>query len=244
MMRWLYGFLVRLHPGRFRQRFGEQMLSIFDESVRERSRLRLVMDAFASMFRQRVLRAGYEWQRQVLPSGLPLSALHQVSEQLQKKARRIHFMWMTFALPLSVVVAVWVQPVNKTNMAEAAYLTLLPAMFVSLYVVFNQSSCSLTFIGITERPSSLASLQQKFDRFERWSDQMGLVLMYGVALWILPVVFGFLLGKPFKAHSWAVVNFTVFAIQSLIFFAVVRPISRRAASALHQEMEAVSTPNE
>ena len=36
MIRWLYSLFVHCHPAAFRSRFGDQMLSIFDESHRER----------------------------------------------------------------------------------------------------------------------------------------------------------------------------------------------------------------
>ena len=50
----LYAWLIQRHPERFRQQFGEQMLSIFDDSTRRRSGLHLVIDGFVSMLRQRL----------------------------------------------------------------------------------------------------------------------------------------------------------------------------------------------
>jgi Ca2+-binding EF-hand superfamily protein len=57
-----YATLVRLHPRAFRQRFGEEMLSIFDQTSRDRraggSRAALVGDAVFSLLRQWFLRPG------------------------------------------------------------------------------------------------------------------------------------------------------------------------------------------
>ncbi len=49
MMRRLYILLLRLHPRAFRQRFGDEMLGIFDESA---EKVPLMTDGIASLFRQ------------------------------------------------------------------------------------------------------------------------------------------------------------------------------------------------
>ncbi len=53
MTRRLYILLLRLHPKAFRQRFGDEMLGIFDQSAQKRS---LLADGFVSYFRQWMLR--------------------------------------------------------------------------------------------------------------------------------------------------------------------------------------------
>jgi Ca2+-binding EF-hand superfamily protein len=53
MTRRLYIVLLRLHPPAFRQRFGDEMLGIFDESPQKAS---LIADGFVSLFRQWTLR--------------------------------------------------------------------------------------------------------------------------------------------------------------------------------------------
>jgi hypothetical protein len=53
MTRRLYILLIRLHPRAFRQRFGEEMLGIFDQSAQKSS---LLADGFVSYFRQWTLR--------------------------------------------------------------------------------------------------------------------------------------------------------------------------------------------
>jgi hypothetical protein len=49
-MRRLYGVLIRLHPRRFRDRFGPEMMAIFEQT--SGSHWTLIADAFASLFRQ------------------------------------------------------------------------------------------------------------------------------------------------------------------------------------------------
>lgn len=54
MIRFIYICLLRLHPRQFRQRFGDEMLWIFDQAAG--SRARLVTDAVVSLWRQWALR--------------------------------------------------------------------------------------------------------------------------------------------------------------------------------------------
>jgi Ca2+-binding EF-hand superfamily protein len=56
MSRSFYVWLLRLHPRRFRERFSEEMLGIFDEETGNRHRIALFIDALLSLFRQWLLR--------------------------------------------------------------------------------------------------------------------------------------------------------------------------------------------
>src|SRR5436309_314368 len=56
MGRLFYVCLLSLHPRPFRERFGEEMIDIFDEGAGSRRRVALFVDAFISLFRQWVLR--------------------------------------------------------------------------------------------------------------------------------------------------------------------------------------------
>jgi hypothetical protein len=56
MLRDLYRFVVLAHPARFRRRFGDEMLSIFDQSEGKLSRVRLLADGVMSLLRQWALR--------------------------------------------------------------------------------------------------------------------------------------------------------------------------------------------
>lgn len=55
-MRAVYQCLVQLHPYKFRSRFGDEMLWIFDEVRSPADRYSLIHDAFLSLFRQWVWR--------------------------------------------------------------------------------------------------------------------------------------------------------------------------------------------
>jgi hypothetical protein len=57
IMRSLYRFLVWLHPLEFREKFGEEMLCIFDEAAGGPGSASLVADAASSMARQWLSRA-------------------------------------------------------------------------------------------------------------------------------------------------------------------------------------------
>lgn len=70
MTRRLYIYLLRLHPKPFRQRFGEEMLEIFDRSDRKAS---LIADGFVSYFRQWTLRNhATAFSATVATDGVPL----------------------------------------------------------------------------------------------------------------------------------------------------------------------------
>jgi hypothetical protein len=67
----LYELLVRLHPRAFRERFGQEMLGVFEESDTAPSPS-LFADCLISLMRQWVLRSGY-WP--VVVAGLGALAL-------------------------------------------------------------------------------------------------------------------------------------------------------------------------
>lgn len=56
MIRFFYRCVLRAHPQSFRARFGDEMLSIFDQSQPKWPAFRLLLDAIHSLFRQWVLR--------------------------------------------------------------------------------------------------------------------------------------------------------------------------------------------
>lgn len=57
MRRALYTILVSLHPRRFRDRFGAEMIEIFDAEIRRGTAAKLLLDGAASVVRQRFLRS-------------------------------------------------------------------------------------------------------------------------------------------------------------------------------------------
>jgi hypothetical protein len=70
MRRSLYRALIALHPARFRDRFGDEMLCVFDEAGGDRAP-RLFADAVVSLLRQWLLRSNL-WK---MASGAVISSL-------------------------------------------------------------------------------------------------------------------------------------------------------------------------
>src|SRR2546429_8067367 len=72
MLRLFYRWLLRFHPARFRERFAEEMLSIFDHVEGREASAELVADAFISLVRQWTMRSEY-WEEKVsasVPAGI------------------------------------------------------------------------------------------------------------------------------------------------------------------------------
>jgi hypothetical protein len=59
MLRQLYRWIIRLHPARFRDRFGQEMLSIFDNATEDLAGSKLLTDGVMSLLRQWMLRSHY-----------------------------------------------------------------------------------------------------------------------------------------------------------------------------------------
>jgi hypothetical protein len=72
MLRLFYRWLLRFHPARFRERFAEEMVSIFDHVEGRAATAELVADAFISLVRQWTIRSEY-WEEKVsasVPAGV------------------------------------------------------------------------------------------------------------------------------------------------------------------------------
>lgn len=113
MTRWLYSVLLRLHPACFRDRFGQQMLSVFDESVRQSGRIDLLGNATVSLLRQRLFRSDAAVARRLnlifILSVFPLEIL--VALQLNPKTRlRVHLFCMRYCRYLFSVVSPAAEP--------------------------------------------------------------------------------------------------------------------------------------
>jgi hypothetical protein len=67
MLRFVYHWLLRLHPTRFRDRFAEEMLAIFDDAAEEQTKVALLTDGFVSLVRQWTLRSEY-WEPKAIVS--------------------------------------------------------------------------------------------------------------------------------------------------------------------------------
>jgi hypothetical protein len=64
MLRSFYRTILVMHPPRFRQRFAEEMLGIFDQAQGNFAAVRLVIDGIASLARQWVLRSQF-WDQPI-----------------------------------------------------------------------------------------------------------------------------------------------------------------------------------
>ncbi len=73
MLRCIYRCVLRLHPPAFRIRFGNEILSIFDQANGQLSGFRLLMDSILSLIRQWTLRP--EFWRESVPAPTPHAAL-------------------------------------------------------------------------------------------------------------------------------------------------------------------------
>jgi hypothetical protein len=60
MLRRMYCWILRLHPRKFRNRFGQEMLSIFDDAEKDSTASRLVADGLISLTRQWTLSSEYQ----------------------------------------------------------------------------------------------------------------------------------------------------------------------------------------
>ena len=85
MFRIIYSRLLWLHPHRFRQRFGDEMMAIFDHTHGTRARLILLVDAFVSVLRQSTLRS--EFLQEPAPSAIDAGPMFYSLEPF--KPRRI-----------------------------------------------------------------------------------------------------------------------------------------------------------
>ena len=74
MIRRLYRAILRLHPSGFRERFGEEILSIFDETPGRLIKTKLLADGVVSMLRQGGLRSRFrqEPMQEFSPESVPL----------------------------------------------------------------------------------------------------------------------------------------------------------------------------
>lgn len=72
-MRHFYGFLIRLHPAEFRERFGEEMELVFEEAAHSWGVAALLFDAATSLLRQWFLRpAIWKWIGASIGATVPL----------------------------------------------------------------------------------------------------------------------------------------------------------------------------
>ncbi len=72
MVRLFYVCLLYLHPRRFRERFAQEMLWIFDQAAVDRNVGPLFVDGFLSLWRQWAMRSEFHEQPRALFDGAPV----------------------------------------------------------------------------------------------------------------------------------------------------------------------------
>ena len=73
MTRNLYGLRICLHPPAFRERFGQELLWIFDESSDASGASTLLYDAAISLLRQWLIRSGaWKWVLGAIAGTVPV----------------------------------------------------------------------------------------------------------------------------------------------------------------------------
>lgn len=246
MMRWLYSLLIRWHPTRFRRQFGEEMLYIFDESVRQQSGFPLLTSAAISMLRQWLLRSEY-WLRPESPvfaGAISTSQeFHRKSEHIQKKAKRINLVWALSVIPLHLVVSAVLQPTTQTVAAQAFYVVSPMIVFLSLYRLgrrFSEQANTFTLMQFPDQDPK-SELARKRDSLRVWVEYMKAVLVLIVLIWAGPVLIALVFGGSHLERSWTFVNVIVFVIQALVFFIVLNGPNQRALGALQHEIESIDS---
>src|SRR5579863_4006661 len=102
MLRHLYSCALRLHPCRFRQRFADEMLAIFDQQRGTQAALGLVLDSVCSLLRQWILRPQFLTElpttslRQAVPDGIP--SLISLDSFRPRASAVVHGMVLSLAL--------------------------------------------------------------------------------------------------------------------------------------------------
>ena len=103
MLRYLYGRVLDAHPPYFRQRFGEEMLAIFDESESGWAAARLFADAVVSLVRQWTLRPQFWEGRAAVESGRSGSGLFPLLEHSRPRAVALAYGALVSAIGLNGV---------------------------------------------------------------------------------------------------------------------------------------------
>lgn len=101
MLRRLYIYVLRLHPPAFRGRFGNEMLSIFDDSTESASGFRLLLDCFVSLLRQWTLRPDFRFEHPSLsqsPGGDGVPTFSTLDSFHPTTAALIHGLLLSSAL--------------------------------------------------------------------------------------------------------------------------------------------------
>jgi hypothetical protein len=156
MFRITYSRLLRLHPHRFRQRFGDEMMAIFDHTHGTRARLILLVDAFVSVLRQSALRP--EFLQEAAPSVIDAGPMFYSLEPF--KPRRIILVYGA-ALTLALFCGVCflfnhgVNAILPEGFSHAQYGTVTPSLALGVQQETVAPSASLSSSIPVEVPEQI-----------------------------------------------------------------------------------------
>jgi len=240
MIRRTYQYLMSLHPDHFRQQFSDELMSTFDDASRGRGSIRLLMDGFISLLRQRLFRRSPRALSAMTAGGPTPADLHERSERLQKWARLMNCVWVLSAFPLQFAAAWLMQPGTRTASASLFYTFFPSCLFIALYGVFSRISTDEAgqLLSRATRDETVKKLAARFESFKKWSDYMGLIMIFALLAFAGIALVGPWIGRAPNGSQWLWTNLIVFSIQTVLFFAVLKQLNERAAAALQQEMAA------
>ena len=122
MTRFLYRLLLVLHPTRFRERFGNEMLAVFDDARTSRSGVSLVLSLVWSLIRQRLLRRP---PPHVLP-GIDLSEPLQRAWDLRRGLQRVdrQMMWTSWPYVVAAMFVIHLAGFGTVNGFPRSFLAM------------------------------------------------------------------------------------------------------------------------
>jgi hypothetical protein len=254
----LYHFLLRLHPAHFRNKFEDQMLWIFDESVASRGAASLLLDALVSLVRQWVLRSSY-WRHARPPIAMDgatalTEQLRQNSEALHRRAWRLNLIWMIGAFIVLLL--------SRLQLFWGPFVIVIFANAIGTYLRTRQGRRERASVIESVRRSLLRDpvenpklyrqqMEGKRDGLIAWGQFKPSKILWnadghqgGKFLAVLLVVAGLLMLmrplRPGASYDWmAFIEFLSGLIVLLVCWRFVKKVNQRAAQAIQQEIDAL-----
>ena len=239
----VYRCLIRLHPRRFREQFEEEMLSVFDEAVRERRAVSLLADACVSLVRQWALRPrnwGEERRlRRPVPTSGPAVSLEDLdrrSAAIERRAWRVNQAWALAALAVHVGLAVRLDPTPYGIGLEIA-VALGLGFWVTRRFRRGLAGPAEELRAVTiARDFRRTALQRRRDSLWKWSATMGNILV----LWML-IPSSLMLGQP--QNGFSLLLLLLSGSLGAAFLIPLKRMNRRAIQELQARIDALAAAN-
>jgi hypothetical protein len=248
----LYRFLLRFHPAQFRNKFEDQMLWIFDESVATRGAASLLLDALVSLVRQWVLRSGY-W-RHPRPT-MAFDGATALTEQLRRNAETLHrrawglnFLWGACGFVVYLVLPL------SSHWNWIVLMMFIKAASSYLKDRRGRRSPEQGLLSLGSLPDARATyrnhLEGKRDGLRSWNGSLTMknVNFFGGGVLVLLVVLnGALLAKlhyrPYlnidHGRLW---ESSIGVVILTVYWLFMKKCNERAAKAIQQEIDAMEEP--